>query len=192
MTLEEILLDVDTRVPNTVSRDTKIRWINQLQRRLYRIFRYPPTTYQFQTVPQQTDYPLPFDVVEDQIIDVLLDGKALPRFAPGRRIPGQYAWTLYAGNLRIEPAPLSESTVELIYIPRYQDLVADTDEPGFPEDFHEMLVVGCASRVANAVGDRNLADSLSQEFTQMVSEAMILFRPPYEPAAPTTILPWTR
>lgn len=192
MTLAEILQEVDIRVPNTVSRDTKVRWVNQIQKRLYRVFRYPPAYHEFQTVPQQADYPLPADCAEDQILDVLYDGKPIPHFAPGHRIPRQYAWTIYNGQLRIEPTPIAEDTVTIIYFPKYQDLVADTDTPQFPEEFHELLVVGCAARVAQASGESQLASALSNEFTAMVSEAMITFKPPYAPAAPANVLPWTR
>ena len=192
MTLEEILQEVDIRVSNTVSRDTKVRWVNQIQKRLYRVFRYPPSYYEFQTVPQQADYPLPADCAEDQILDIIYDGSSIPRFSPGHRIPGQYSWSIYAGFLRIQPTPIMAVPVTIVYVPKYTDLSNDEDVSKLPEDFHEILVVGCAARVAQASDNPQLASSLSQEFTQMVSEAMITFKPPYEPTAPANALPWTR
>ena len=58
MKLKDILLDVNLMIPNSISDEIKVRWLNETQRQLYRDFGFPDTSYAFAQQPDVDIYPL--------------------------------------------------------------------------------------------------------------------------------------
>lgn len=153
MLLSEILGHVDTMVPNALPAAIKIQWINQIQNELYRDFPVPEGVAVFNTVMGQAAYTLPSDCPEDRIRALLINGKEYP-FVPASDcdLSGETKFwtTVVTGDILINPTPDAVYKGVLYYRPRPRQLSeADMNvKPAFPEDFHEMLILGCSARVA--------------------------------------------
>lgn len=153
MLLSEILGQVDTMVPNALSASIKIQWINQVQNELYRDFPVPEGVAVFDTLKDQAAYTLPSDCAEERIRALLINGEEYP-FIPVTDVDnsgyGKFWTTVVTGDILLNPTPDAVYKGVLYYKPRPRQLTENdmNVKPIFPEDFHELLVLGCAARVA--------------------------------------------
>lgn len=152
MKLYEIIESVDILVPNSVPAAEKIKWINNIQRTLYRDYPVPEAVQPLIIKPGVQFYPLPENCAEDRITEVVINDRTYPYITrrPDNEDSGDYFCTFVAGTLMIYPPPAMNTVGYLYFKPRPVTLTTDDmqKEPEFPADFHELLVFGCASRVA--------------------------------------------
>lgn len=154
MKLFEMIETVDTLVPNTIPTDRKIIWINQIQRQLFRDYPLPESVQVFVVKMGQQLYVLPDDCPEDRITTLVIDNRSY-EFADHTLTsdvtPDRF-YNVVSGTLMIYPNPTAETSGMLYYNARPAELTSDMmdQEPTFPKDFHEILVFGCASRVAKS------------------------------------------
>lgn len=153
MLLQEILDDVDTYVPNSLPTLRKIKWVNEIQKQLYRDYVLPDAIFPFTTVVNLKLYTLPADCAEDRIDSVSVGKEGLTYISSPFRhqLPADASyWTVQAGILFINPARTAGQQCYVYYKPRPFELSEDnlTESPTFPIDFHELLVFGCSKRVA--------------------------------------------
>lgn len=172
MTLQEILDDVDARVPNSVPIAQKVKWINQVQRQLYRDYPLPEAVRWFLTTSGLAFYELPEDCVEGRITHVVVEGKEYP-YRESYEPSMLRFWTIVSGSLVLNPVPDGQYNVLVFYRRRPKDLSPDnlTETPNFPEDYHELLVLGCAKRVAQAMRDVELANNFEMDYQQLAAKA---------------------
>jgi len=177
MTLQEILDDVDSRIANSVSISKKVKWINLVQRQLFRDYPLPEAIDRFNTVPNLAVYPLPNDCAEDRITNVTVGGDKYDYQSPNEEAHGQF-WTIIVGQLMIYPTPTSVKEVMLYYRPRHNELSENNlDEvPNFPEDYHELLVYGCAERVAQVQRDVDMVNNFAASFAELAEKARRKFK----------------
>lgn len=174
MQLYDILQDVDLYVENAIPEENKIRWLNQVQRQLFREYPLPDQTADIPLVPGTATYDLPADCPEDRIRTVTINGNEIV-YAPFRENPkyGTY-WTAKEGKITIGPTPTqNDKTLEIYYLPRPAELTSDNLSaiPDFPEDYHEVLSLGCAARVARAEGQYDAANALEKQSQALAFEA---------------------
>jgi hypothetical protein len=172
MTLQEILEDVDGRVANVISTSQKVKWINQIQRQLFRDYPLPEGVRWFLTVPGLAFYELPEDCVEGRITHVVVGQKEYP-YRESYEPSTQKFWNIVSGTLFLNPVPDDQYDVFVYYRRRPKDL-SESDlnsVPNLPEDYHELLVLGCAKRVAQAQRDVELANNFEMDFRELVARA---------------------
>lgn len=151
MILSEILEQIDILVPNSLPTSIKVAWINQVQRQMFRDYPLPDKIFAFTTEADTAGYSFPADCPIDRVQHLVIDEIEYPyvSISEPTNHHDRY-WTSVDGRLLIYPTPTEALTAVLFYRQRPADLseTSLTAEPDFPEDFHEMLVVGCAARVA--------------------------------------------
>lgn len=172
MNLGEILLDIDVLVENSVASAIKVRWINQIQRQCYRDLPIAEELYAFDVYPDQQIYPVPDNCSLDNITSVLVDGREYETIADGERILPWHFWTNVAGEFMLNKVPHHIAEGLVTYKPTPQDLVPNdlAAIPMLPSDYHQLLVDGCAARVAKAEGDSK-ANALEQSFDRLFLKA---------------------
>lgn len=177
MNLQEILTTVDTMVPNNLPIGIKVQWINHVQNQLFRDYPVPETAYTFNTVIGQQLYPLPDDCSEDRLTSLVLDGDTVPYIAPGLDydVASETFFTLVSSLMMLFPEPIKVLPVFLYYKPRPVQLAETSLNviPTFPKDYHELLVLGCASRVAKSMGPDqfSIAGILDSDFRDLAAKA---------------------
>jgi hypothetical protein len=172
LTVEKIL-NYSRIPPNTISAAEKVRWLNQVQRQLFRDYPLPESVYRFDTVAGVAIYPLPDDCPEDRITKITVGGYYYP-FQAYSEEAGSYFWTIVAGQLMIYPTPETSGTEILIYCaPRPNELSESNLNavPNFPEDYHELLVYGLAKRIAQARQDVALVNNFEADYQELAREA---------------------
>lgn len=174
MKLKEILEDVNILIHNSIEDSIKIRWINELQKQIYREIPMPDSVYPFVTKPNQQFYELPDDCEGDQISSVIIGGKDYRKVDSIDRNPPCYFWTMYAGSFMISP-PQEESSAIVTYKPTPVDFtVEDLDKcPILPADYHQLFVDGCAIRIAKSQGDFSIADRYVESFERLKNKAIL-------------------
>jgi hypothetical protein len=177
MTLQEILDDVDGRVANAVATSQKVKWINQIQRQLFREYPLPEAVDKFSTVSGVQFYPMPDKCVEGRITHLTVNGVEYLYQAHFEEAKSKF-WTIVAGQIMLYPIPDGAYDVLVYYKPRHNELSETrlTEIPNFPEDYHELLVLGCAKRVAQVQRDVDLANNFEADFRELSAKADKEFR----------------
>lgn len=185
MLLQEILDAVDSYIPNALHNPLKIGFINQIQRQLYRDYPVPEATYRFVTDGFNQLIVLPSDCAEDRITKVVMDEEDLPYIplADSDQVSEtEEFWTIVDGVMLINPSGTADRIAYVYYRPRAFELSEDNlgEAPTFPEDFHELLVFGCAKRVALAlpVPDTTKIQVFDTEYHRLAEKADLVLRKP--------------
>lgn len=154
MNVQELLDTVNTMVPNSLPDSLKVAWFNQVQNQLFRDHQVSTAAKIFQTEPGQKIYPLPADCPEDRITQVVIRHSTYPYIPQGTdsEIESEAFCTIVVGQLLIHPVPEQSVNAILYYKPRPAQLSIDNLDavPTFPSDYHELLVLGCVSRIAKS------------------------------------------
>lgn len=179
MLLKEILLDANLLVPNTISDESKVRWLNELQGQLYRDFAFPNVSTTFTAETGKNLFTLPTDCSRERITSVIV-GETNYEYRSIDQDVTDHCWTVMEEReLFIYPTPTQTVIAFLNYRPRPQRMTIDMQEekPDFPEDFHEVLVYGIATRIARAEQDTNRAVELKATFDELHEKAQKELRP---------------
>lgn len=177
MKLSEILEQVDVLVPNSINTNTKVSWINHVQNQLYRDYPLSQAVNLFNLKKGQSLYVLPSDCPEDRIEEVVINDDHYP-FVTGGEADGRFC-AIVAGTLLVHPTPTELGIAFLFYKQRPTQLSASKmdEETNFPVDFQELLVLGCASRVAkSSPGTVNLAAVFDQDYFRLAEKADIVLK----------------
>lgn len=153
MLLSEILQEVSVMAPSDIPLNMQISWINQIQRELFRDYPLPEAAFTLTINPGEQFFALPDNCPEDRILSLVIDDKEIPfieQFSEVEAGSRECFYSIALGELFIYPEPKHAATGVLYYRPRPRDLtVIDMSAaPDFPEDFHGLLAIGCAARIA--------------------------------------------
>jgi hypothetical protein len=178
MNLEQILEDLDLLVPNSLSDEKKVSIVNQLQKQIYREFKFPKR-YEEQTVSGQVLYPLPVDCKPDQIHKVVVNDTLL-EFDRDNFDKLKYLWQIEDNQLKLSDEPKKPTTLEIYYNSSPNELTVDDMlvEPDFPSDHHQVLVYGCAVQTAKREQQYDIANILQQDFALAFNMAKEQLRKP--------------
>ncbi|MDC6267722.1 phage adaptor protein [Lysinibacillus fusiformis] len=178
MKLKDILLDVNLMIPNSISDEIKVRWLNETQRQLYRDFGFPDTSYAFAQQPNVDIYPLPDNCSRERIISVTVDDLEYDYVSMTEDVKGR-CWTMIDDNIWFYPMPVKEKQVFIVYKPEPRDMRLDMqeEEPEFPKDFHEILTYGVAFRVARSLQLLDVSGQIQQQMYGLQEEAKKKLRP---------------
>lgn len=172
MNLQEILDDIDTEVPNAFTNTQKVRWINDTQKRIYRRFNLPDKVDKFPTTIGIQFYPLPVNCPQDRINSVAVDNVTYDYKGGEEEATAQF-YTFVSGQIMLYPTPDKVVDVLIYHSPRPKDMSETnlTDIPEVPEDYHRLLVLGCAIECAKRIHDVAMANNLTSDFNELLFEA---------------------
>lgn len=172
MKLQDILDDIDSEVPNTFTTKQKLRWINDVQRRLYRRFTLPDRVDRFQTTAGVAFYPLPENCPQDRITAITVGNIPYRYKGGGERATCQF-YTFVQGQIMLYPTPDAMADGLIYFAPSPKDLDENvlTDIPEFPEDYHRLLVLGAAIECAKRLPDVTMANNLTTDYEELIKEA---------------------
>lgn len=178
MLLNEILLDANLLVPNSINDALKVGWLNQIQRQLYRDFSFPDTSHAFLAETDVSLYAIPDNCSRERITSVIVGDDTYDYVTVDEDVTGR-SWTMIENNLWIHPTPIAPMQAFLNYRPRPDDMRVEMQdvEPQFPADFHEILVFGIATRIARASQDSNKAAEMDMQFQVLHDKAKKALRP---------------
>jgi hypothetical protein len=167
MKYADMLIEVNLLVENTVSDAVKIRWLNQVERQVYRKLPIDDSIATIETVPGQAAYGLPSDCQLSNITSVVIGGKEYDR-DDGRR--SRY-WDDAAGVFMIIPAPQEVLSGIILYKPTPLEPTDLQTTSKLPEDYHQLLIDGCAARVAQAEQKWDAYRIYNDSFNVMLRDA---------------------
>lgn len=178
MLLKDIILDANLLVPNSINDEVKVRWLNEIQKQLYRDFAFPNTSRFFMTIAGIDIYPLPHDCSRERITSVIV-GEDVYEYRTVDQDITEHCWTIINENLFIHPVPRQGTKAYLNYRPAPPKMRIDMqdEEPSFPKDFHEVLVYGIATRIARSQQDSNRAAELHAIYFDLHEKAQKELRP---------------
>lgn len=81
-----------------------------------------------------------------------------------------HTWTSYAGKMIFSRPSDTEYTMDSYYIKTPTKLVTDSDVPGIPEEFEELIVLGAFARVQEREGDLDEAQVTYQEYARLLNK----------------------
>jgi len=184
LTLQQIVDMADSRVPNTQSNSDKVAFLDQLQRKLYRIFRFPNEIEKLETVADQAFYTLPDYIQLPRIKNVVVtdsDGSNPREYeyrghdetlkyycyftfeTPDERMIGLYPEPSETGRLILitfEDGPNTFSSTDMTTVPR------------FFKDYHMLFVYGLCAELAKIQNDVVLANNYQRDYDELLREAI--------------------
>lgn len=90
-------------------------------------------------------------------------------------------YRLFNNALQIYPLPQGSTALTVEYVAMPADLSADADLPVFPEQFHDLLVVGAVARAYRDDGNNEQASAYENEFAQMLKPLVVNMGQPRNP-----------
>lgn len=176
--LKEILTEVDLLAPNSVSQEHKIRFINQIQNELFREIHVKTAVYSFNTVPGTELYDLAADCQPENVLNVYVNDKEYSKKTFDDSNFGNL-YMMVNGQLQIRPTPDAIYEGQIYYYANPIQLSATNLDtvPDLPSDFHELLSIGCAKKVAMAMKDFDSMKVFAEQYANMVRDAIIKLSP---------------
>lgn len=174
MLLQDILEEADMLAPNAVSQDRKIRYINEIQRRIYRDYPLNLVSYFFYTVANQTNYTLPSDCNEENIEAIFIDNNEWYYHTMEDKSVNGYGYFIENGDIILAQTPTTQMEGYITYRQAPADLTA-TDLPNevpFMPDYHELYVLGLAAKLAMLQGNFGDAEQYEVRFNNLAVEAI--------------------
>lgn len=90
-------------------------------------------------------------------------------------------YRLFGNAIQIYPLPQGTTALTVEYIGMPVDLVADADLPAFPEQYHDLLVVGAVAKAYVDDGGAEQTKAYELEFQQMLQALKINLSQPRNP-----------
>lgn len=153
--------------------DDIVETLNELERKIYRELTLPDKINRVSSTPTSPYYDLPSDCPEDRLQNVVIDGREYVKVAPNEENPPRYFCSVILGKLYIHPNPTDVKDVYLYYLPPYGTLSAAlaTQKPTMPEDYHSLLVYGCAQWIASLQRDVDMVNNMQTEYAALLTDA---------------------
>jgi hypothetical protein len=180
MNLNDIRLEVTTgRADPTVYNARIASWANEALLRIGRQLRAPENegTATLTTTSGQATVNDPTDIAH---VRSLFDSQRAIKLQPVQlddidsawQTTGQpYAYAVDGATLRLYPTPNGIYTLQLRYWKLPPKLVADTDVPAIPEEYHSLLVTWALFRFYRNEDDQQQAQSFRAEFYEELGRA---------------------
>lgn len=151
-TLDEILTDIDDRYANVFSQEQKIRWLNQVQRDVFREIALPEIL-QFKTVPGMSLYTETEGIDFDLIDSVTVDGNKYDLKGINDTLDTYSYINVKDKHMALYPKPEKVMDVYVYYKKRPKTLIDLTETPELKEDYQEILKHGVFMIMALAMDD---------------------------------------
>lgn len=172
MTLQEILEEIAEKYPHSMSNDSVIRKINQVQNELFR------TTFRVKTMAiydLQKDvfaYTLPFP--RTNLSDVVVEGQEYLYQDSKKESNIPFYYFTGTDGLGIYPTPDKDVAggLSLFYCDTPTQLTKDdlTAVPELDPDFHMLLVYGALTHIAEAYNDVSMVNNFTSKYNGLITE----------------------
>ncbi|MEC0265132.1 hypothetical protein [Paenibacillus anseongense] len=199
MNVQQILNKANT-YRNSYADSDKVDWIDAILKQIYQEVPHEAVPYSFQTVSGFAYYPLPEDCDLLGIKEVTIETQA----GSGKFVKIEYAsldssknyseseefFTTLERNLVINPSPDNNTEGKLIYLyynkrPATLSSSDTSATPDLEEDFHELLVLGLKSQIAQARLEFEDASEFDRRFSGLLAQYKRRYRKNY-PEYPKT------
>lgn len=175
MKLRDMLNQVGVLVPNDIPIDMQVSWMNQTQSSLYRFFESSEAAFEFVVQPNESFYDLPVNCIEGRTQRLVVDGEDVMYIAPEEddTLRDIKFWTVFNKQVFLSPVPDRMQEATLYYKPSPTVLSVDAidSDATFPTDFIELVILGCAIKVALATRATDILPVLQLEFERLKDRA---------------------
>jgi hypothetical protein len=169
MDIFDVVLLADINVPNNLSLEIKLMYMNEINKQLYREFPNIDQVSLFTTQPDVSTYAFPANINPIDGAHAVRIGDQPYTLCTQEEMDSSRRGRLYtitnltptASTITLKPTPTEELTVFIYYRKQVEDVSAGGgidfgEEPTFPRDFHEALVFGISKRLAMTLSPPNL------------------------------------
>lgn len=174
LTIQQVVNEVDTLVPNPFDPTNKVTWLNEINREFFEVVKIP-AVYQFVTTAGVDLYTIPNTIKSRNIERVQTNQSLFKSMQHDDINPGHNFWLVEDTSLKLHPSP--SLTGEIGIIKYFQSskttfLASDLSvKPDAPEEYHWAYVLGLAERVAKAMNDVSLANNYGNDYRAQLSLA---------------------
>lgn len=177
LTIQQIINEVDTLVPNPFDNAKKITWINELNHEFFEVVKIP-IVHEFQTVSGTSSYDLPADVRSNRISRVQMDATLYKSMQYEDTKPGHNYWSFndLTKKINLFPKPLITGKTGIVKYQKisnstYLSATITSQTPDAPEEYHWTYVLGLCERVAKAMNDVSLANNYGNDYKNLLEVA---------------------
>jgi hypothetical protein len=170
-TIQEIIDDVDARMPNRFTDSNKVNWINSFQKKIFRQLKLPGI-YRTETIAEQALYELPPSCGVDLIDDVVLEDNSLTYKHMDSEASGTFYY-IVDDMIGIYPEPEENGeSITVFYKKRPVELSTDdmTAIPDLEEDYHELIKLHLFITMAKANEDPQLANAYTYDYDELFTQ----------------------
>lgn len=171
LTLQEIINEVDTLVPNTIENAKKVTWLNAINNEFFEVVKIP-TIHQFTVSVGTSEYTLPNDVRSKNVVRVQIDSAYHLSMQYEQVNPGHNFWSMddVTRKLQLNPTPSVAGKVGIVTYNKIGTTTFTTTnltvKPDAPEEYHWIYVLGLSEQVAKAMNDVTLANNYGNDFRE--------------------------
>lgn len=176
MKLRDMLTEVGILVPSDIPLEVQVSWMNQVQSSLYRYYGIGETPHNLIVQPSVSFYDLPPNCIPERVRRLVVGDEELEYVASDEDndvTATTKFWTVFNKQVFISPVPVMMENATLYYLasPTPLDIGAIDDEATFPADYIELLILGCAIKVAIAAKAADILPSLQIQFQTLRDRA---------------------
>lgn len=176
MKLRDMLTEVGILVPSDIPLEVQISWMNQVQSSLYRYYGTGETPFNFIVQPTVSFYDLPINCIPERVRRLVVGNEEMEYIASDEDnnfTPTTKFWTVFDKQIFMSPVPEIMQNATLYYLasPTALSINAIDDEATFPADFIELLILGCAIKVAIATKAADVLPTLQVQFQTLRDRA---------------------
>lgn len=169
LTIQQIITEVDTLVPNPFDAPKKVVWLNELNREFFEIVKIPKI-HKFTTNTSTSTYILPSEIKSQNIDRVLVHYTIYKSMQYENANPGHNHWIVddNTSELVLNPKPSVAGEIGMVkYTATSKTTFLSSNlnvNPDAPEAYHWAYVLGLAERVAKAMNDVTLANNYGADY----------------------------
>ena len=172
MKLQEILEEISEKYPHSLSNDSVIRKINQVQNELFRTTAKIKTMAIYHLQEGIFAYTLPFP--RTSLSDVVVQGQEYMYQDSKKSANEPFYYFIGSNGLGIYPTPDKdvENGLSLFYY-RYPNQLVSTNLDAVPEldqDFHSLLIYGTLVQIAENYSDVAMVNNFASRYNGLMNE----------------------
>ena len=175
-TLQNIIEEVDSLVPNPFDNNKKIMWLNAINKEFFEFVKIPAVITLF-TEAGRSVYPVPPDL-HSRNVDQVQVGGAFYRNARYEDVnPEHNQWLADEKKKEIQliPPPYVHGLrIAIRYAASWKSTFTTsglTSSPDAPEEYHDAYVYGLCERVAKAMNDVTMANNYGSDYREAILSA---------------------
>lgn len=176
LTLQQIISEADTLVPNAYTNSDKVSWLNAINQDFFSVVKIPVVT-SFTTAAGNVSYPLSAGVRAKNIDKVQIGPIKYRSMLTEDVQPGQNYWTFddVTKLIMLTPAPFQGGAIGVV---RYHRIATTTflssnlnAIPDAPEEYHWIYTVELCSKIAKAQDDFAKASNYEDDYRAALNVA---------------------
>lgn len=172
MNLQEILEEIAEKYPHSLSNDSVIRKINQVQNELFRTIAKIKTMSIYNLQKDVFAYSLPFP--RTSLSDVVVEGREYMYQDSKKEANVPFYYFIGNSGLGIYPTPDKDVVDGLaLFYYKYPEQLVSTNLNAIPEldhDFHSLLIYGALVQIAENYSDVSMVNNFAARYNGLIKE----------------------